>query len=114
MLVLQDAISAYHDLLTDDLAAESEARLAEVQRRRGLAFGDRPLATVLRPRFLSPEQYRFLQQRVRLLMPAFMKAHRTALADPAFRGQFGLLDREEELLRQDPGFRCPCPTSRLD
>jgi hypothetical protein len=112
--VLADAVQTYHDLLTDDLAAESLAQLDAVQRRRGLAFGGRPLCTVLRPRFLTPRQYRFLQDRVRVLLRAFDRAFRAALADPALRAQFGLLPHEEELARHDPGFACPCPTSRLD
>jgi hypothetical protein len=112
--VSQDAIHVYQDLLTDDLAAESQALLDDRQRRRGLAFGDRPLCTVLRPRFLSPEQHRFLQERVRVVASAFAKASQAALVDPSFRGQFGLLEREEALLAEDPGCLCPYPTSRLD
>lgn len=113
-MALQDAIQRYHELLTDELAADSQAQLDSQQRRRGLFFGDKPLTTVLRPRFLTPEQYRFLQQRVALVMRAFDKAYRAALADAGFRAQFGLLDWEEELIRHDPGFRSPSPTSRLD
>jgi hypothetical protein len=112
--VLQDAIHAYHDLLTPDLAAESQARLDEQQRRRGLGFGDRPLCTVLRPRFLTPGQYRFIRDRVRILLGAFNASHQAALADPGFRRQFRLTDAEETLFSYDPGYRCPMPTSRLD
>ena len=64
--MLQDAISAYLDLLTEPLAADCQARLDGLQRRRGLAFGDRPLCTVLRPRFLTADQYRLLRQRIRV------------------------------------------------
>jgi len=104
--VLQDAIRAYHDLLTDDLAAASQEQLDGQQRRRGLSFGDRLLCTVLRPRFLTPDQYRFLRSRVHVLMRAFTKTHEAALAAPAFRRQYRLLDGEEALLRHDPRFRC--------
>jgi hypothetical protein len=112
--LLQDAIRAYHDLLTDDRAAEAQGRLEEAQRRRGVVAGDRPLCPVLRPHFLTPEQYRFLQARVRLLLPALDRAYRAALADPLFRPQFRLSGAEESLLRADPGLPCPCPTARLD
>ena len=61
--MLQDAIATYHDLL-DGRAADSHQRLGEQQRRRGLTFDGRPLCTVLRPRFLTVDQYRFLRQRV--------------------------------------------------
>ena len=113
-MALQEAIHRYHELLTPELAAGSQAQLDDQQRRRGLFFGDRPLATVLRPRFFTPEQYRFLQQRVALVMRAFDKAYRAAMADAGFRAQFGLLDWEEEMIHHDPGFRSPSPTSRLD
>ena len=56
--MLQDAIHTYLDGLNDDIAAESHHRLAELQRRHDLSFGDRLLCNVLRPRFLTAEQYR--------------------------------------------------------
>src|SRR5260221_10083091 len=111
---LREAIQSYHDLLTDELAAASQAQLDDQQRQRGLFFGQRPLCTVLRPRFMTPEQYRFLQSRTRVLLRAFDKAYRRAIEDADFRAQFGLLDWEEELVRHDPGFRNPSPTSRVD
>jgi glutathionylspermidine synthase len=111
---LREAIEHYHDLLTDDLAAASQAQLEDQQRRRGLFFGGRPLCTVLRPRFLTPEQYRFLQARLRVLLRAFKKAYYVALEDADFRKQFGLLDWEEALVRYEPGYRDPSPTSRVD
>src|ERR671918_2643348 len=88
--------------------------LSDQLRRRGLVFGDRPLATVLRPRFMTLAHYRLLQQRVRLLMRAFGKAYERALADQAFRAQFRLADWEERLLGHDTGLREPSPSSRLD
>lgn len=112
--MLREAIERYHQLLTDERAAESQELLDSVQRRRGLTFGQRPLCTVLRPRFLTPDQFRLLQDRVRLLLLAFDRAYRRALADRTFRAQFRLLDREESLLEHDPGFASSCPTSRLD
>src|SRR5205823_13913150 len=64
--------------------------------------------------FLSARQYRFLQSRVRTLLPAFRKIYQIALADSAFRGQFGLRPDEELLLADDPGIPDPSPTARLD
>src|SRR2546425_4287500 len=111
---LREAIQSYHDLLTDELTQASQAQLDDQLRRRGLFFGQRPLCTVLRPRFLTPEQYRFLQSGVQVLLRAFDKSYRAALADAAFRAQFGLLDWEEELVRHEPGFRNTSPISRVD
>src|SRR5689334_3264404 len=112
--MLRDGIDEYHTLLTDELAGESQAQLDLQLRDRGLFFGDRPLCSVLRPRFLSPSQYRFLQQRAAVVLRAFRKAHRAALADDALLTQFRLSDWERTLARVDPGFRDASPVSRLD
>jgi uncharacterized circularly permuted ATP-grasp superfamily protein len=111
---LRETIECYNSLLTGELASASQLQLDEQQRQRGLFFAQRPLCTVLRPRFITPEQYRFLQARLRLLLRAFDKAYQVALKEPGFRSQFGLLDWEEQLVQYDPGFRTPSPTSRVD
>lgn len=111
---LREAIESYDDLLTDELAAESQAKLEEQELQRGLFFGGRLLCTTLRPRFMTPEQYRFLQSRMGVLLRAFNKIYSAAMGDANFRAQFGLFDWEEELIQYDPGFRDPSPVSRLD
>jgi uncharacterized circularly permuted ATP-grasp superfamily protein len=108
------AVARYHDLLSDDLAAESQAYLEDQLRRRGLFFGGRPLCTVLRPRFLGAEQYRFLQRRIPALLRAFRAAHRAALADDGILAQFRLEEWEREIVRVDPGFPDASPLSRVD
>src|ERR671933_2857413 len=111
--MLRESIATYHDLLTDELGAASQAHLDNQLRRRGLFFGDRPLCTVLRPRWMTAEQYRYCQERAAVVLRAFGKAHRAAIADPGVRAQFGLTDWEERLVLDDPGFRDPSPTARL-
>src|SRR3954465_15466994 len=111
--MLRDGIDEYHELLTDELAGESQRQPDDQLRARGLFFGDRPLCSVLRPRFFSPAQYRFLQQRAAVTLRAFRKAHDAALADDAMLDQFRLNDWERELARVDPGFRDASPVSRL-
>ena len=112
--MLRDAIDEYHDLLDVELAAESQDRLDDQLRRRGLFFGDRALCTVLRPRFLSAQQYRFLQKRAGAILGAFTTAYRAAIEDERLLAQFRLADWECTLIRHDPGFRDPSPVSRLD
>ena len=112
--VLDHAIGYYHELLNDELAAECQATLDAELRRRGLFFGDRPLCTVLRPRFFTPAQYRFLQERCAILLRAFDRAYQAALEDPALRRQFRLVDWEEAMIERDPGFPDASPTSRID
>ncbi|MBY0228668.1 MAG: hypothetical protein K2W96_05245 [Gemmataceae bacterium] len=109
-----DAIQHYHSLLTPALAADSQERLDEQQKRRGIGFGDKLLCNVLRPRFLSLDEYRFIRRRVRLLMAACAKVHAATLADAGFRRQFRLTAEEEELFGIDPGYACPMPAARLD
>jgi uncharacterized circularly permuted ATP-grasp superfamily protein len=113
-MALQRAIDDYHALLSTEVAEESQAQLDDQLRRRGLFFGERPLCTVLRPRFLTPAQYTFLQNVTARLLPAFERAYDRALADDEFRLQFRMLDWEEQLLPFHPGFRDPSPVSRLD
>jgi uncharacterized circularly permuted ATP-grasp superfamily protein len=113
-MLLRDAIADYHDLLTDELAAESQDQLDDQLRRRGLFFGTRPLCTVLRPRLLGHEQYVFLRARSRMILRSFDTAYRAALENGGVRAQFGLDDWEEELLALDPGFQECSPTGRLD
>jgi uncharacterized circularly permuted ATP-grasp superfamily protein len=112
---MSDAIRTYHDLLArGTLAQDSQGQLDKLQALRGLNFGARPLCTVLRPRFIEQEQYRFLRTRTETLAAAFDAAYQRAMGDPVFRKQFGLRDWEESLLSIDPGFEPPNPTSRFD
>ncbi len=113
---MSDAISAYHDLLTSGsiLAADSQQSLDTVQQFRGLLFGTRPVCTVLRPRFLTIQQYRLLHDVVTTLLPTFQAIYQRALSDATFRLQFRLTPWEDELLAVEPGYRDASPTSRFD
>jgi hypothetical protein len=112
--VLADAIQHYHDLLTPQIAADSQAHLEQQTQARGMWFGERPVCSVLRPRLLSIKQLEFLQQTVKRLAGAFAKSYAAGMDNAEFRRQFLLTEAEEELLKIDPGFDDPSPTSRLD
>ena len=112
--MLRDGIDQYHSLLTDDIAGETQRQLDAQLKLRGLFFGDRALCTVLRPRFLSPAQYSFLQSRAAVVLRAFRKAHEAALESTEVLEQFGLLEWEHRLVRLRSGFRDASPVSRLD
>jgi len=107
-------IERYHDLLTPEVAADSHEWLHRQLAERGLEFGGRMLCSVLRPRFLSMAEYRLLGERCALVLSALEKARARAMEDTELRTQFGLLDWEETLIHDDPGFREASPTSRLD
>ncbi|MDQ2931552.1 MAG: circularly permuted type 2 ATP-grasp protein [Gemmatimonadota bacterium] len=108
------AIAEYHDLLAGGLAADSQGWLEENIQRRDLTFGGRPVCTVVRPRWMTPEEYVMCRDRAAIVLRAFSKAHRAALADDGVRAQLRLMDWEEQLVGIDPGFAAASPTSRLD
>lgn len=110
------AASAWHALLDSDagLALESAHQLDRGLRRDGLVFGDRPLCTVVRPRFFTPAEYQQLCQRMMVLMRGFRVAYDRALADANARRQFRLADWEETLITEDRSGIPPSPTSRMD
>lgn len=112
---MTDAIRAWHDRLAEgSVAAESATWLDARQRERGLAFGDRPLCTVLRPRFLTPAQHRDLALACRDVLGALHVAGEHALADADFRAAFRLAEWEEALLARLPRHRSVAPLIRLD
>lgn len=115
MTSLRRAIEAYHSLLTNDaaLAQATAAQLDDQQRRRGLFFGERAIASVLRPRFLTTSQYHYLQRSIGAILPAFAKAEAAALRDPNVLEQFMLSDWEKSLLAFEPGFSSS-PNARMD
>lgn len=106
-------VAAWNDLLAPALAAESAGWLEEQLAARGLGFGDRPLCTVLRPRFLLPAEYRRLRERMGLLLEAFDRALAAALARTDVLDQFRLEHWERTLVLEDPGMPAS-PLSRLD
>ncbi len=111
---MKSAIERYHELLTPEVAADSHDWFHRQLVAKGLEFGGRQLCSVLRPRFLSIDQYRLLSERSALVLSALEKARVAAMAEDVLREQFGLLDWEETLIHDDPGFRDASPTSRLD
>jgi len=111
----REAVAAWDAALeAGDCASDSAAWLAGQLERRGLFFGERPVCTVLRPRFLSRAQYALLQTRCAVLLRALGKIYEAALARPDFLDQFGLEPWEEELLRGDRSPGPPNPLSRID
>ncbi len=109
------AIARYHQGLEQGTIAEASAEVMDQQlRSQGLFFGDRALCSVLRPRFLSPGEYRHIGQACGLVGGAFEAVRRAAMHDAPLRAQFGLTAWEERLIHADPGFAAASPTSRLD
>ncbi len=112
--MLADAIQHFHDLLSPQMAADAQGHLDQQTESRHMLFGDRPVCSVLRPRFLTPAQYHFLCGAVNRLAGAFAKVYAAGMSNAAFRRQFRLTPSEEELITYEPGYKDPSPTSRLD
>jgi hypothetical protein len=110
----QTAIATYHDGLTEDIAGASQAMLARRLREEGLYFGDRPLCSVLRPRFLTLAQYRHVVRASQRVVSAMERLRVAAMEDAALRAEFRLLDWEERLVHADPRLPVASPVSRLD
>ena len=112
--MLEQAISHYHALLDADTARATQAQLTAEQRARNLYFGERPLVSVLRPRFITHEQYALVQRACGTVTAA---AHRLAdamLEDVALRGDLALTPAEERLIAMHPGYPEASAHSRMD
>lgn len=112
--MIREAIQRYHDILTDEMAAEADDYMRQRQRERGLYFGSRPLCVVLRPHFYRLEDWVFLKTRMEIILTAFRKAHEVCIESPEYRKQLCLSDLEEEMLKIDKPGVVPWTSSRLD
>ncbi len=110
------AVAAWHDALatSDQIAGDSAAWLISQLARRGLFFGDRPLCTTLRPRFLSPGQQQLLWERCGTLLDALSTAFEAAMVEPKVFDQYGAEAWESELIHADPGLGHPNTLGRID
>lgn len=117
-MTLAEAIDYYHGLLTPELAAASWATLSEEMQARRLYFGERPLATVLRPRLLTRPQYGQLQRGVSTVATAARKVAALALESgttgEAARDLLLLTPQEQALIAMHPGYHEPSAHSRMD
>lgn len=114
MSLVHDAILAYHALLDDDTARESQLLLDEGQQREGLFFGTRPLATVLRPHFITPEHLTLLEQACGAVAVAARKVVDRILQEPNLVKRMAFTPGERALMELDPGYPEWSVNSRLD
>ncbi|HYF63389.1 MAG TPA: hypothetical protein VD886_11285 [Herpetosiphonaceae bacterium] len=112
--MLTQAINDYHALLTPDVAQASQEALTRLQREHNLFFGTRPLCSVLRPHFLSAEQYLMLGDVCGLVARTAREVVAYALARPEILDQLALTPGERRLIDLDPGYGELSVSSRLD
>ena len=114
MSFIGDAIQAYHALFDDDTAREAHLLLEEGQRREGLFFGTRPIVTVLRPHFITPEHVALLHEACHTVAVASRQVMEHAMAQPILMERMAFTPGEQALMDIDPGYQEWSVSSRLD
>jgi uncharacterized circularly permuted ATP-grasp superfamily protein len=112
--MLEEAIAHYHALLDSDTARATQQQLNDEQHARNLFFGERPLVSVLRPRFITADQYALLQRACGLVAGAAQRLAPALLEDAALRADLALTPGEERLIAMHPGYEEPSAHSRMD
>ncbi|HEY4721941.1 MAG TPA: hypothetical protein VII92_08850, partial [Anaerolineae bacterium] len=112
--MLLEAMSYYHGLLNDDAARENNDALNAGLKRDGLYFGTRPMCVVLRPRFLSADQYAQLMKVCSTVAAAARQVVKFMLQDKPTRALMAFTSGEDALLAVDSGYAEPSASSRLD
>jgi uncharacterized circularly permuted ATP-grasp superfamily protein len=113
--MLHNAVSHYHELLTEgDVAESSRSMLDDGLERAKLIFGGRRLSPYLRPHFVTEEDWRRVTVICETVWSAIEKVKDAAVEDESLLDELGLTEIERELVRIDPGYRAVSPTARLD
>jgi Circularly permuted ATP-grasp type 2 len=112
--MLQQAIDQYHRLLDADMARATWDSLTTGMHARNLYFGERPLASVLRPRLITPDQYALLQHGCSLVGTACRSLADAAMTDQRLRADLMLTPGEDALIAMHPGYSEPSAHSRMD
>src|SRR5438445_3561786 len=113
--MLREAVSKYHDLLTEgDLAETSRAVLDDGLERSKLIFGGRRLSPYLRPHFVTEDDFARITRVCETVWNAIEKVKDAAIANQSLLDELGLTEIERDLVSIDPGYRAVSPTARLD
>lgn len=113
--MLPEAVSRYHELLSDSSIAESSrAMLDEGLERSKLIFGGRRLSPYLRPHFVAEDDFARIVAACETVWSAIQKVKDAAIEDVSIVDDLGVTAIERELISIDPGYRAVSPTARLD
>jgi len=113
--MLTEAVTHYHDLLSDaDLAGSSLRMLDEGLERSKLIFGGRRLSPYLRPHFVTEEDFARIVRVCETVWGAIEKVKDAAVGNDALLSELGLTQIERKLVLIDPVYRAVSPTARLD
>jgi hypothetical protein len=112
--MIADAIKHYHSLLDGSLASDAMEKLSDGAVKRNLAFGARPVCTVLRPMFITASQYDYVKRDSMLVLSAIERLYQALMADHKLRALMDLTPDEEQIIAIGPGFSAPDASGRLD
>src|SRR3954471_20407183 len=113
--MLNEAVSYYHELLSEDTLREESRDLLDAGLERSkLIFGGRRLSPYLRPHFVWEEDFQRITRICETVWGAIQKIKDAAIADPAIIDELGITEIERDLISIDPGYTAVSPTARLD
>jgi hypothetical protein len=108
------AIEYYNDLLVRKHLESTQEILDRAARLQHLAFGGRPVCTVLRPFFLDETTYEFVQHASMHVMRAIAILGERLIADAELRAELDLSQEEEAIIQIEHGYGAPDVSARLD
>src|ERR1044071_6647639 len=112
--MLHNAVSRYHELLTEgDLAESSRVMLDEGLERAKLIFGGRRLSPYLRPHFVTESDFSRVRSVCETVWSAIQKVKDASINDDSIINDLGVTEVERGLIAIDPGYRAVSPTARL-
>ena len=111
-----DPIGDWHELLRsrDAMSASKCLEFAAAMRARKLTFGDRVHCPFLRPFFLTAADEGRIRRAAETIAALGERVARQAIDSRDLFDQLGVTEREERLIRIDPGYATASTASRLD
>lgn len=111
---LSDAIDHYHSLLRGTRTADAIEKLRAGTQQFNLAFGTRPICSVLRPMLIDAARYDYVLRESTLVLSAMQRLGAVLLRDARLRAELSLSSLEEQIIQIEPGFAAPDASGRLD
>jgi hypothetical protein len=109
------------DFYNEIVAATPDSSLREISAKflsdllaQKASYGERPLSTFLRPKFITPDDLKKIESICLTLRECVIKIKDAIAADPKFLEQVGLSEGERRLCDIDPGFTRLSITARWD
>jgi uncharacterized circularly permuted ATP-grasp superfamily protein len=113
--MLKEAVTYYHQLLTDDELARSSVEVLDAGLEGArLIFGGRRLSPYLRPHFVTADDWLLIKGICETTWNALQKVKDAAVENDEILNELGITEIERDLVKIDPGYSMVSPTARLD